>query len=75
MRLLRITKAIVLAALLSVFVFTSTQIYANANAELCVEETGGCKSNGCTDVCARQFLSASPDACWCLDIVTGQARP
>jgi hypothetical protein len=83
MKLLRITKAFVLAALLSVFVFSSTQIYANASAELCVEESGGCKNTGCTDTCARQFFSSSassvsssarPDACWCIDIMTGASR-
>jgi len=80
MRLLRITKAFVLAALLSVFVFSSTQIYANANFELCVEITGGCKNNGCTAAgysCSREAQSkvSKIDDCDCTEVTTGRAVP
>lgn len=40
---------------------------------LCDEEVGGCKNNGCTDLCARdsneRFASPSVDgdACFCID--------
>ena len=81
MRLLRVIKALVLVALFSVFVFTGTQIYANASFELCVEISGGCKNQGCNAAgysCSREFAStraAGVDACDCKQETTGRTIP
>jgi hypothetical protein len=80
MRLLRITKALVLVVLLSAFVFTSTQIYANSTVELCVEIRGKCVDRGCFDnggdICGRidDSQSVISDPCWCIVIEKGVSK-